>query len=138
MTSQLISQTLELSQLMVVHKTTFIKHNDLDTKRNQDGLNKVKETNMFTVDKYNSLQIGFFPNERAFYEISDCGMLETNLKLPSRRLLLYVKIAYIHKRKTGGEHRQDCAFLGNWKGHSVTKRSGVYGATIAEADTVAF
>lgn len=28
-------------------------------------------------------------------------------------------------------------FLGNWKGHSVTKRSGVYGATIAEADTVA-
>ncbi|KAI0504806.1 hypothetical protein KFK09_015759 [Dendrobium nobile] len=29
-------------------------------------------------------------------------------------------------------------FLGKWKGHSITKRSGVYGATIAEADTVAF
>jgi hypothetical protein len=29
-------------------------------------------------------------------------------------------------------------FLGRWKGHSVTKRSGVYGATIAEADTVVF
>lgn len=28
-------------------------------------------------------------------------------------------------------------FLGNWKGHSITKRSGVYGATIDEADTVA-
>lgn len=28
-------------------------------------------------------------------------------------------------------------FLGQWKGHSVTKRSGVYGATIAEADTIA-
>jgi hypothetical protein len=27
-------------------------------------------------------------------------------------------------------------FLGKWKGHSVTKRSGVYGSTIAEADTV--
>lgn len=28
-------------------------------------------------------------------------------------------------------------FLGRWKGHSITKRSGVYGSTIAEADTVA-
>lgn len=28
-------------------------------------------------------------------------------------------------------------FLGKWKGHSITKRSGVYGATIAEAVTVA-
>ncbi|XP_043704211.1 uncharacterized protein LOC122654269 [Telopea speciosissima] len=27
-------------------------------------------------------------------------------------------------------------FLGRWEGHSVTKRSGVYGATIAEADIV--
>lgn len=27
-------------------------------------------------------------------------------------------------------------FLGNWKGRSVTKRSGVYGATLAEADLV--
>ncbi|KAL5990896.1 hypothetical protein ACLOJK_011801 [Asimina triloba] len=27
-------------------------------------------------------------------------------------------------------------WLGKWKGHSITKRSGVYGATIAEADTV--
>lgn len=28
-------------------------------------------------------------------------------------------------------------FLGTWKGRSVTKRSGVYGATLSEADTVA-
>lgn len=27
--------------------------------------------------------------------------------------------------------------MGTWKGRSVTKRSGVYGATIAEADTTA-
>jgi len=27
-------------------------------------------------------------------------------------------------------------FLGKWKGHSITKRSGVYGSTIAKADTV--
>lgn len=27
--------------------------------------------------------------------------------------------------------------IGRWKGYSVTKRSGIYGATIAEADTVA-
>lgn len=26
--------------------------------------------------------------------------------------------------------------IGRWKGRSVTKRSGIYGATIAEADTV--
>ncbi|KAJ7971022.1 protein of unknown function (DUF3598) [Quillaja saponaria] len=28
-------------------------------------------------------------------------------------------------------------FVGTWKGNSITKRSGVYGATISEADTVA-
>lgn len=28
-------------------------------------------------------------------------------------------------------------FFGKWRGHSITKRSGVYGSTIAEADTVA-
>ncbi|XP_057491286.1 uncharacterized protein LOC130777007 [Actinidia eriantha] len=27
-------------------------------------------------------------------------------------------------------------FVGKWKGHAITKRSGVYGATIAEADTI--
>ncbi|THG03980.1 hypothetical protein TEA_025129 [Camellia sinensis var. sinensis] len=28
-------------------------------------------------------------------------------------------------------------YLGMWKGHSITKRSGVYGSTITEADTIA-
>ena len=28
-------------------------------------------------------------------------------------------------------------FLSRWKGHSITRRNGVYGATIAEADTLA-
>lgn len=27
-------------------------------------------------------------------------------------------------------------YIGRWKGKSITKRTGVYGATIAEADTV--
>lgn len=27
--------------------------------------------------------------------------------------------------------------LGTWKGHSLTKRTGVYGATITEAETTA-
>ncbi|MBA0697483.1 hypothetical protein Goari_021023, partial [Gossypium aridum] len=63
---------------------------------------KIKETNMFTVDKYQ--QIGFFPNERAFsLRYQTAGMLETvlrqgvlgeddtgeespkNVKLPSRQ-----------------------------------------------------
>ncbi|EOA24078.1 hypothetical protein CARUB_v10017314mg [Capsella rubella] len=63
---------------------------------------KIKETNMFTVDKYQ--QIGFFPKERAFsLRYQTAGMLDTtlrqgvlgeddtgeesprNLKLPSRR-----------------------------------------------------
>ncbi|KAA3464389.1 Calycin [Gossypium australe] len=29
-------------------------------------------------------------------------------------------------------------FLGKWEGHSVTKRSGVYGSTMTEAETVAY
>lgn len=35
------------------------------------------------------------------------------------------------------EHDRLLPFLGRWKGHSVTKRSGVYGATLAEHDIVA-
>lgn len=36
-----------------------------------------------------------------------------------------------------GDTNRIVPYLGNWKGRSITKRSGVYGATIAEADTVA-
>ncbi|ERN06523.1 hypothetical protein AMTRI_Chr10g225770 [Amborella trichopoda] len=152
---------------------------------------KIKETNMFTVDKYQ--QIGFFPQEKAFsLRYQTAGMLETvlragvlgeddigeespkNLKLPCRHPsvvcenCLYlqktdVRARAFHIMDPKGvlemfliflEQRGDkapClssfdvfmdndssrldAWLGQWKGHSITKRSGVYGATIAKADT---
>ncbi|KAK6913301.1 protein of unknown function DUF3598, Biogenesis factor required for ATP synthase 1-like [Dillenia turbinata] len=153
---------------------------------------KIKETNMFTVDKYQ--QIGFFPIERAFalrYQTADMidsvlrrGVLgeddtgeesPKNLKLPSKQPsivcenCLYsqerdLRVRVFHIMDPKGilemllvflEERGDQAiiapsldnstdnmnrlepFLGRWQGHSITKRSGVYGATIAEADTVA-
>ncbi|XP_044480112.1 uncharacterized protein LOC123225201 isoform X2 [Mangifera indica] len=151
---------------------------------------KIKETNMFTVDKYQ--QIGFFPNERAFsLRYQTAGMLETvlrqgvlgeddigeespkNLKLPScRPAIVCENCLYSQERdrRARAFHIMDprgnldmliifledrdsedfpssldsdvnidkiVPFLGNWKGHSITKRSGVYGATIDEADTVA-
>ncbi|KAJ4812541.1 hypothetical protein LUZ62_025107 [Rhynchospora pubera] len=152
---------------------------------------KIKETNMFTVDKYQ--QIGFFPKEKAFslrYQMA--GMLETvlragvlgeddtgeenprNLKIPSRRPSIVCEncLYSLHKdRRIRAFHILDpkgvvdmlilfiedrgnetplipsisdfqqstdrlSPFLGRWEGRSVTKRSGVYGASIAEADTV--
>ncbi|KAF8408152.1 hypothetical protein HHK36_007294 [Tetracentron sinense] len=152
---------------------------------------KIKETNMFTVDKYQ--QIGFFPNERAFsLRYLTAGMLETvlrqgvlgeddtgeespkNLKLPSRRPsivcenclysqekdmrarafhvldpkgILEMILIFLEERDgvpfpTSLDNSEDntnriSPFLGKWKGHSITKRSGVYGATISEADTAA-
>ncbi|XP_042490175.1 uncharacterized protein LOC122070131 [Macadamia integrifolia] len=157
---------------------------------------KIKETNMFTVDKYQ--QIEFFPKERAFslrYETA--GMLDyvlrqgvlgeddtgeespKNLKVPSfqpsivcenclysqdkdmrarafhimdpkgfpEMLLIFLE----EKGQERGhgvtllpslENSKDSTnrlmpFLGSWKGHSITKRSGVYGGTIAEAYTAA-
>ncbi|GLT36214.1 hypothetical protein SLA2020_106080 [Shorea laevis] len=153
---------------------------------------KIKETNMFTVDKYQ--QIAFFPSEKAFsLRYQTAGMLETvlrqgvlgeddtgeespkNLKLPSRRpsivcenclyslekdrrvrafhimdpkgflemLLIFLEDrgdGFISHPSLGSDMDSKgriSQFLGKWKGHSVTKRSGVYGATIAEADTVA-
>ncbi|KDP27190.1 hypothetical protein JCGZ_19889 [Jatropha curcas] len=153
---------------------------------------KIKETNMFTVDKYQ--QIGFFPNERAFaLRYQTAGMLETvlrqgvlgeddtgeesprNLKLPSRQPSIVCENCLYSQEKDRRarafhimdpkgvlemlliflEDRSDVIlshpslnshmdsanrilpFIGQWKGHSLTKRSGVYGSTIAEADTVA-
>lgn len=153
---------------------------------------KIKETNMFTVDKYQ--QIGFFPDEKAFsLRYQTAGMLETvlragvlgeddtgeespkNLKVPSCRPsvvcenCLYsqekdMRVRAFHIMDPKGilemflifhEERGDqvpnahnvdiykdstdrlSPFLGQWKGHSITKRSGVYGATIAEVETVA-
>lgn len=153
---------------------------------------KIKETNMFTVDKYQ--QIGFFPKERAFsLRYLTAGMLETvlrqgvlgeddtgeespkNLKLPSRRPSIVCEnclysqekdrrarafhimdpkgfvdmlLIFLEDRADGplvhpslgnivdGQDRI-LPFLGKWEGHSVTKRSGVYGSTMTEADTVA-
>lgn len=142
----------------------------------------------------NSLQIAFFPNERAFsLRYQTAGMLETvlrqgvlgeddtgeespkNLKLPSRRPsivcenclysqekdrrarafhimdpkgILEMLLIFLEDRGDGVpfhpslESNSDSPnrilpLLGKWKGHSQTKRSGVYGATIAEADTIA-
>ncbi|CAK7322978.1 unnamed protein product [Dovyalis caffra] len=153
---------------------------------------KIKETNMFTADKYQ--QIGFFPNEKAFaLRYQTAGMLETvlrqgvlgeddtgeespkNLKLPSRQPsivcenclysqekdrrarafhimdpkgILEMLLIFLEDRGDGvlfhpslesniDSTNRILPFLGKWKGHSRTKRSGVYGATIAEADTVA-
>ncbi|CAI8595246.1 unnamed protein product [Vicia faba] len=150
---------------------------------------KIKETNMFTVDKYQ--QIGFFPSEKAFaLRYQTAGMLETvlrqgvlgeddtgeesprNLKIPSRRPSIVCEnclyslqrdmrarafhilepkgtvdmlIIFLEERSEGSHPLLDNAgdttnritpFLGKWKGHSITKRSGVYGSTISEADTV--
>ncbi|KAL2528709.1 hypothetical protein Fot_21310 [Forsythia ovata] len=152
---------------------------------------KIKETNMFTVDKYQ--QIGFFSKEKAFaLRYQTAGMLETvlrqgvlgeddigeesprNLKLPSRRpslvcenclyslekdmrvrafhimdprgtldmLLVFLeergsKVLVHPSLDNSNETDRISPFLGTWKGYSRTKRSGVYGATIAEADTIA-
>ncbi|GAV61721.1 DUF3598 domain-containing protein [Cephalotus follicularis] len=152
---------------------------------------KIKETNMFTVDKYQ--QIGFFPNERAFsLRYQTAGMIETvlrqgvlgeddtgeespkNLKLPSRKPSIVCenclysqendrRARAFHIMNPKGvlemlliflEDRGERAlslpsldndvdrknritpFLGKWKGHSLTKRTGVYGATVAEGDTI--
>ncbi|CAI9109762.1 OLC1v1009657C1 [Oldenlandia corymbosa var. corymbosa] len=152
---------------------------------------KIKETNMFTVDKYQ--QIGFFPRERAFaLRYQTAGMLETvlrqgvlgeddtgeespkNLKLPSRRPsvvcenclyslekdrrvrafhildpkgILEMLLVFLEERggtslvsPTFNDSQDDInrltPHLGKWRGHSITKRSGVYGATLTEADTV--
>ncbi|XP_021770869.1 uncharacterized protein LOC110735050 [Chenopodium quinoa] len=150
---------------------------------------KIKESNMFTVDKYQ--QIGFFPNERAFaLRYQTAGMLETvlrqgvlgeddtgeespkNLKLPSSRPsivcenclysinkdmrarafhimdpkgILEMLLIFLEERGSvvdappslEDNSNRIVPFLGRWKGSSVTKRSGVYGATMAEHDTVA-
>ncbi|KAH9740282.1 DUF3598 domain-containing protein [Citrus sinensis] len=141
-----------------------------------------------------TLQIGFFPDERAFsLRYQTAGMLETvlrqgvlgeddtgeespkNLKLPSRQPaivcenclysqekdrrvrafhimdpkgILEMLLIFLEDRdgrvlfppfleNVGDNKDRILPFLGKWKGHSITKRSGVYGATIAEADSVA-
>uniref|UniRef100_A0A0D9VZ96 Uncharacterized protein n=1 Tax=Leersia perrieri TaxID=77586 RepID=A0A0D9VZ96_9ORYZ len=153
---------------------------------------KIKETNMFTVDKYQ--QIGFFTEEKAFaLRYQTAGMLETvlragvlgeddtgeesprNLKIPSRKpsivcenclyslegngrvrafhimdpngaldmLLIFhekqgaiVPVIYSSADVDMTNEVRIGSLLGRWEGRSVTKRSGVYGATLSEANTV--
>ncbi|KAL9259516.1 hypothetical protein AKJ16_DCAP06890 [Drosera capensis] len=72
---------------------------------------------------------------RVFHILDPKGILEMLL------VFLEEKEAGNHvvPRLENYEHDENrlLPFLGQWKGHSVTKRSGVYGATIAEHDTLA-
>ncbi|KAK4426234.1 hypothetical protein Salat_1391900 [Sesamum alatum] len=182
----------ELTSLI---QSLYIKQPPLSTSDPEDESEwfeyKIKESNMFTVDKYQ--QIGFIPEEKAFaLRYQTAGMLETvirqgvlgeddtgeesprNLKLPSRRPaivcenclyslekdarvrafhimdpqgILQMLLVFLEER--GNEVTAHPSFdnsmdsdritphLGTWKGHSITKRSGVYGSTIAKADTIA-
>ncbi|KAL5582235.1 hypothetical protein UlMin_014677 [Ulmus minor] len=187
-------------ELMSLIQTLYIKQapsstsvsGDKDEDEPEWAEYRIKETNMFTVDKYQ--QIGYFPNEKAFaLRYQTAGMLETvlrqgvlgeddigeespkNLRLPSRRPslvcenclyslekdkrvrafhvmdprgILEMLLIFLEERGDGvlfhpslGDNLDNAnrilPFLGKWKGHSITKRSGVYGATLAEADTVA-
>lgn len=156
---------------------------------------KLKKPTCSLWTNISSLQISFFPNEKAYsLRYQTAGMLDTvlrqgvlgeddtgeefpkNLKLPSRRPsivcenCLYIPdkdlrarafhvmdprgtiemlLIFLEERADGkifhpplnsnlvnDEENRLLPFLGDWKGHSRTKRSGVYGATIAEADTL--
>ncbi|CAL5367739.1 unnamed protein product [Camellia sinensis] len=184
-------------ELLSLIQTLYIKQPPSTTSISGDAFEpewaeyKIKETNMFTVDKYQ--QIGFFPNEKAFaLRYQTAGMLETvlrqgvlgeddtgeespkNLKLPSRRPsivcenclyslekdmrarafhildpkgIVEMLLIFLEERGCGvlippsldnstDNTNRIVPYLGKWKGHSITKRSGVYGATIAEAETI--
>lgn len=179
-------------ELISLIQTLYIKQPQLFGKEPEWAEYKIKESNMFTVDKYQ--QIGFFPNERAFaLRYQTAGMLETvlrqgvlgendtgevsprNLKVPSswpsivcenclysmkkdmrarafhimdpkgvlEMLILFleerVSSVDIHPSLEDSDHESNrlLPFLGQWKGQSITNRSGVYGATLAEHDTMA-
>ncbi|XP_057739343.1 uncharacterized protein LOC130956324 [Arachis stenosperma] len=197
LTTKLAASSYGEDELMSLIQTLYIKQPSSSTSICEDdnddetewGEYKIKETNMFTVDKYQ--QIGFFPSEKAYaLRYQTAGMLEAvlrqgvlgeddtgeespkNLKIPSRRPSVVCEnclyslerdmrarafhilepkgtidmlIVFLEERSDGSPPLLDCTkdgkdkfvpFLGKWKGHSVTKRSGVYGSTIAEANTV--
>ncbi|RAL40860.1 hypothetical protein DM860_008558 [Cuscuta australis] len=185
-------------ELISLIQTLYIRQPQSTTSVSEDNYEtewfeyKIKETNMFTVDKYQ--QIGFFPEDKAFaLRYQTAGMLETvlrqgvlgeddteeesprNLKIPSKKPsvvcesclyslekdmrvrafhimdpkgILEMLLVFLEER--GGREGTPPTFdtskdeanrilphVGRWKGHSVTKRTGVYGATIQEADTMA-
>ncbi|CAI0386896.1 unnamed protein product [Linum tenue] len=194
--TRLSASTYGEDDLMSLIQTLYIKQPPLSVSDPDEDPEwaeyKIKETNMFTVDRYQ--QIGFFPDTRAFaLRYQTAGMLETvlrqgvlgendtgeesprNLKLPSRRPSIVCenclysqdidsrRARAFHVMNPGGdldmllvflEDRGDGnhpppslgnlgqtagrvePFLGRWEGHSMTKRSGVYGSTLTEADSV--
>ncbi|KAK1316291.1 hypothetical protein QJS10_CPA05g01819 [Acorus calamus] len=192
--TKLSASSYGTDELISLVQTLYIKHPPLGNSilgydsEAEWAEYKIKETNMFTADKYQ--QLGFFPKEKAFsLRYQTAGMLETvlragvlgeddigeespkNLKLPSRRPsivcesclyslekdkrvrafhimnpqgILEMFIVFLEERgdnKLSPSPPQDISnrlspFLGRWKGHSITKRSGIYGGTISEADVV--
>ncbi|KAD4887942.1 hypothetical protein E3N88_20060 [Mikania micrantha] len=182
---------ISLIQTLYIKQSSSIYSTSRDDYEDEWAEYKIKETNMFTADKYQ--QIGFFPQEKAFaLRYQTAGMLETvlrqgvlgeddigeespkNLKLPSKlpsivcECCLYslekdlrarafhvmdpkgfveMLILFLEEKGVGivtapflDDSKEDASriipHLGTWKGHSVTKRSGVYGATESEAETV--
>ncbi|CAL1392185.1 unnamed protein product [Linum trigynum] len=194
--TRLSASTYGEDDLMSLIQTLYIKQPPLSVSDPEEDPEwaeyKIKETNMFTVDRYQ--QIGLFPDTRAFaLRYQTAGMLETvlrqgvlgendtgeesprNLKLPSRRPsivcenCLYAQdidnrrarafhvmnpggdldmlLVFLEDRGDGNHPPPSLAnlgesagrvepFLGRWEGHSMTKRSGVYGSTLTEADCV--
>ncbi|KAI3880182.1 hypothetical protein MKX03_024774 [Papaver bracteatum] len=190
-TTKLSSSSYGDGELISLIQTLYIKQPLLYEDEEEWAEYKIKETNMFTIDKYQ--QIGFFPKERAFsLRYQTAGMLEhvlrqgvlgendtgeespKNLKLPSRQPsvvcenclysqtkdlrarafhimdpkgILEMLLVFVEGRdgsplppslaSSEDSASRITSFLGRWEGHSITNRSGVYDATIAEADTVA-
>ncbi|XP_031489406.1 uncharacterized protein LOC116256982 [Nymphaea colorata] len=191
-TTRLAASSYGEDELMSLIQTLYIKQPASGYEPDLEWAEyKIKESNMFTVDKYQ--QIGFFPKEKAFaLRYQTAGMLETTLragvlgeddigeespkglKIPSKipsivcenclysqksdmrarafhimdpHGVLEMLLIFLEKREDGtpissapGKLLDDSAdritpFLGEWQGHSLTKRTGVYGATITEADT---
>lgn len=72
---------------------------------------------------------------RAFHIMDPKGIIEMLLIFLEERGSVVVIPPSLDDSK--GNTNRIMPHIGRWKGHSVTKRSGVYGATIAEADTTA-
>ena len=72
---------------------------------------------------------------RAFHIMDPKGVLEMLIVFLEERGLENLVHPVLDDSQGDGE--RITPFLGTWKGRSITKRSGVYGSTLSEADTVA-
>lgn len=72
---------------------------------------------------------------RAFHIMDPKGVLEMLIVFLEERGLENLVHPVLDDSQYDGE--RITPFLGTWKGRSITKRSGVYGSTLSEADTVA-